>query len=215
MMKLLSLVLLFGVTVSAHAETAAQPRQYIVVGITGYGNEKIFGGDIFSDFNFPFKTMGVWKYQPTGQNVVRHVYLAQDSAQRHNQEVVNLMKDANGVCRADLGMVIESFSWGAVTAERIARLYQAQCGREVDLVVVIDGVAKPLPMPFFEPIPTKRCINYFQIESLLRGGPIPGCENHIVTVGLPYSVDQSHFNMQGSVSLKLQPQLQKFVDHQL
>jgi hypothetical protein len=68
-------------------------------------------------------------------------------------------------------------SWGAGAATKLSQMYQKTCGEPVELFVMVDGVSKPIG-PYRRPPAARRCVNYYQRLSTVRGNTIQGCENH-------------------------------------
>ena len=143
--------------------------RYIVVGVSGFGTGKDGRG----------QPSGAHDNLPFHEGIETTYRLTHGESWREYQSVIDQFRCEGGVQgESDLRLVIMANSWGAGRATKLASRYAQACGREVELFVMVDGVSKPIPTPFRRTPVARRCVNYYQTKSTLRGREIEGCENH-------------------------------------
>ena len=149
---------------------SAPPQQrYILVGVSGFGTGEDGEG----------QPSGAHDNLPILANVAETYRLTHGGPSEKLDEVM-----ANFQCQAghqkaeNLGLIIMANSWGAGKATKLAKRYAEECGQEVELFVMVDGINKPIPTSFSKTPKARRCINYYQRSSTLKGNEIKGCENH-------------------------------------
>jgi len=155
-------------------------KQFYVVGVAGFDTQKKYPDDLESNLVAEGSELaGPWLFLPTKKLsplIVDSFYLTHFSDESQLQQVLNHLKN-DGQCRADLGLIIVGNSWGVHNTQRLAEMYQQQCGRLVDLVISIDGVAKPMPTPFRSILPAQKCLNFYEKDSFIHGSPLKNCKN--------------------------------------
>ncbi len=149
-----------------------QPNSYIVVGISGFGTRRP---------DKPWQPSGAHENLPLVSAVEKSYRLVHYSKKKEVDEVLENFRCRGGRQGSqDLGLVLVINSWGAGLGYKLASRYEKECGRKTDVVVLVDGVAKPIGA-FSKRIPSKQCLNYYQTKGLVRGRSIEGCDNKNLT----------------------------------
>jgi hypothetical protein len=186
----LALTLLFSVT---EALAQQQARQFVIVSIAGNGYSLANPNDFYSSTLGRSHPTGPWTYLYRGaynQKIAAKIYLEHGAGEDLLQKVIKLFESPEG-CRDDLGLIVLANSWGVGNMAKLAKMYNEQCKRKIELAVVVDGVSKPIPLPYKKEIPSQVCVNYYQVEGPFRGDALPNCENHLYTYNAK-SLRQTH-----------------------
>jgi len=145
-----------------------EPRKFVVVGVSGLGTGE----------NGKGQPSGAHDNLPSSEQISSTLRITHSTSKARLQEIVNGIcggRRPSGVQRP--GLIIMANSWGSGAAGRLSRMYEQTCGEQVELFVMVDGVSKPIG-PYRKTPPARRCINYYQRLSTIRGNSIEGCENH-------------------------------------
>lgn len=144
------------------------PRKFVLVGVSGFGTGENGKG------------------QPSGahDNLPNDELISSTIRITHKTSSKELRAIATSICGGRTpsgvekpGLMIMANSWGAGAAGRLSKIYEETCREPVELFVMVDGVSKPIGP--YRKLPTaRRCINYYQRLSTVRGNTIEGCENH-------------------------------------
>lgn len=149
--------------------TPELPERFIVVGVSGYGTGEDGEGE----------PSGAHDNLPMSADIAGTYRLTHGAKNSQLDEVLANFNCSNGAQGTErLGLIIMANSWGAGKGNKLAKRYKEKCGREVELFVMVDGIAKPIPTAYGKRPPSRRCVNYYQTRSTLRGKSIEGCENH-------------------------------------
>lgn len=158
-----------GCALGADADyTGPGDQCFILVGISGYGTGEDGRG----------QPSGAHDNLPQKNPRIAATFKLTHKAKRKNFDSIieNFQCEQGSQGATRLGLVIMANSWGAGKAEKFARAYEQSCGRKASLVVMVDGVGKPL-YSFKKRPASEMCVNYYQTRSTIHGGPIEGCEN--------------------------------------
>lgn len=142
------------------------PAAPLRVAVAGLGTNKDTK-DIFSKGG-----SGSWAWDGIG-NRYGNVYLTYYEATPELKKTVSASR-----CK---GMVLVVNSWGARKSKKLATMYKEKCGKPVDLLIMIDGVSHPSPLPWTQEIPAKVCVNLYQhkkTSTVLHGAAMDNCFNH-------------------------------------
>lgn len=154
----------------AYSTTA--PESYIVVGVSGFGTRRPENA---------WQPSGAHENLPLVSSVEKTYRLVHFAKKSELDEVMDEFSCSKGKqARDGLGLVLVINSWGAGVAHKLAVRYHKECGRLVDHVVLVDGVAKPVG-PFRKSFPTLSCLNFYQTKGVIRGRAIDGCKNQNLT----------------------------------
>lgn len=185
-MKTSILTLLFlTLTSKAHALDFEMPAKhsskYIVVGVSGLktGRDEAESENIFSDkIGKTMEESGAWSNLNTNhKKIEKNAYLTHFSKDSEIQSVINLFLNEKGQCKEDLGLIMMVNSWGAKTSQKLAKSFLKKCHRLPELTVLIEGISKPTPIAYTKSLLSLNCVNYYQEDSSLHGGPIENCVN--------------------------------------
>lgn len=166
------LILLSQLLSSGVALSQQQANSYIVVGISGFGTRRP---------DNPWQPSGAHENLPFVSAVEKTYRLVHYSKKKEVDEVLeNFRCSGASQGRPNLGLILVINSWGAGLGDKLARRYEKECGTKADVVVLVDGVAKPVGA-FSKKIPSKQCLNYYQTKGLVRGRSIEGCDNKNLT----------------------------------
>jgi len=146
---------------------AIKPNKYVVVGVSGYGTKRHGRGD----------PSGAHNNLPNNGKIVKTFKFTHRMNKKERADVLQHFGCFEGSKKEkNLGLAIMINSWGAHKAYKLAKQYKKNCGEEVDVYVIVDGVGKPLHYWKKTP-PAKVCYNYYQKKSFFRGRSIKGCIN--------------------------------------
>ena len=178
----------------------AMPRHFITVGISGIATARLVDNDLEDSRIATWaQDSSVWRELPTHKDhpeIVRSFFITHFESAENMAKILSLFQDENGECNPELGLILEGNSWGATNTRRMAQDYLELCGREVDLVILIDGVALPIPTAFTREIPAQKCINYFETESTISGNAIPFCDNRQMVEKNDILVYEAHWRIE-------------------
>lgn len=154
------------------AQSSETPHSYIAVGISGFGTRRAENA---------WQPSGAHENLPNSSSIGQTYCLVHFANKAEIDQVMDHFKCHKGKQgEQGLGLVLVINSWGAGVGHKLAMRYQKECGRLVDQVVIVDGVAKPVG-PFSKSFPTLNCLNFYQTKGLVRGREIKGCSNHNLT----------------------------------
>ena len=142
-------------------------RRFVLIGVSGFGTGEDGKG----------QPSGVHDNLPSHERISSTLRITHGTSEKRLREIVNNIcggRTSTGV--KPPGLMIMANSWGAGAATKLSRIYQETCGEPVELFVMVDGVKKPIG-PHTKPPVAKRCINYYERRSTVRGNAIVGCEN--------------------------------------
>lgn len=78
--------------------------------------------------------------------------------------------------RADMGLIIIGYSWGARKSYDFSKAYFKKCGRKADRAYMIDGIQKLITSFRHRPV-AQVCKNYYKRKGIISGKALEGCEN--------------------------------------
>jgi pimeloyl-ACP methyl ester carboxylesterase len=219
MRVLLLLILIY----FSNSKVFASPARFITVGISGVATARLVDEDLEDSRIAPWaQDSSVWRELPTHKDhpeIIRSFYITHFESAENMEKILSLFDDGRGSCHSDLGLILEGNSWGATNTRRMAENFKNLCGREADLVILIDGVALPIPTAFTREILAQKCINYFETESTISGNALPNCENRQMVEKNDILIYEAHWRIEWDAadralkdvseflkSLKLDPQ---------
>ena len=171
-LSIIIVILLSWLIVCENAYSSEAPDSFIVVGISGFGTRRP---------DQAWQPSGAHENLPIVSAVEKTYRLVHFAKSSELDAVVENFKCRNGAQkRTDLGLVLVINSWGAGIGNKLAKRYTKECGREVDYVVLVDGVAKPIGA-YSRSFPARNCTNFYQTRGLVHGRAIKNCQNHNLT----------------------------------
>ncbi|MDD0854876.1 hypothetical protein HBN50_17370 [Halobacteriovorax sp. GB3] len=145
------------------------PFEYVVVGISGFGTRR-------ATENY-WQPSGAHENLPNSYRIVETHKLVHYSKKKELLNALSLFDCKDGrQLNDDLGLIIIGNSWGASNTYKLSKLYKEECGRVARLVVMVDGVRKPIGSYKKRPF-AKQCINYYQTTGFAHGRKLEDCEN--------------------------------------
>lgn len=162
------MVFLFGCASNA-TRLPASSLQYVVVGVSGFGTGPDGKG----------QPSGAHDNLPLQRGAIASVHrLTHSGSRTEYQEILAPFQCVSGQqASGDHRLIIMANSWGAGRGVDLARRYQRECGRQVELFIMVDGIQRHTTFSFGTKPPAVRCLNYYQRLSTVRGRAIEGCEN--------------------------------------
>lgn len=169
--------------VFAHSQATADSSKFIVIGVAGFSTKKENPENLESNLlSRRGHDSGAWSL-PLPRNshrIEKTLFLTHHRINGEMRQILQLFSKGEQGCNPDLGLILVGNSWGSAKTQRIAAAYADHCGKPADLVIITDGILKPLMIPFSRPIVAETCINFYQVISRLNGTEIEGCENILV-----------------------------------